>query len=119
MSLSSRITNLKARLTAAKPYLIGGALGAVATLIIEFNAGWVVTAGTHHQAVAQTRTDAIATVCARQASAHWVAEGHELSALKGWDNDERDALAKRFASGVQDVSADEIANLCGRKLRTA
>lgn len=119
MSLSNIITDAKAKVVAARPYLIGGALGAVATVIIEFNAGWVVSNGTHNQALAEARINAVATVCFQQARANWTAEGGKLADLEGWDNDERDELAKRFTPAVEDVSAGEITRLCGRMLRRA
>ena len=119
MSLSNSIAGAKAKLIAAKPYLIGGAVGAIATVIVGFNAGWVVSIGSHKQALAETRINAVATVCFQQARAHWMAEGEQLADLEGWDNAERDALAKRFTPAVEDVSADEITSLCGRMLRRA
>lgn len=119
MSLSNIISGVKAKMVAAKPYLIGGVVGAVATVIIEFNAGWVVSNGNHNQALAQARVNAVATVCFQQARAHWTAAGEQLSDLEGWNNTERDELAKRFTPAVEDVSADEITSLCGRMLRRA
>lgn len=119
MSLSNIITDVKAKMLAAKPYLIGGAVGAVATIIIQFNAGWVVSTGTHHDALAEARLNAVATVCFQQASAHWTAEGEQLSDLEGWNNTERDELAKRFTPVVEEVAAGEITSLCGRMLRRA
>ena len=119
MSLSNIITDVKARAVAAKPYIICGVVGAVATVIIEFNAGWVVSNGSHQQALADTRINAVAAVCFQQARANWTAEGGKLADLEGWDNDERDELAKRFTPAVEDVSAGEITRLCGRMLRRA
>jgi len=119
MSLSNIIADVKAKAVAAKPYLIGGVLGAVATVIIEFNAGWVVSNATHHDTLADARTNAVASVCFQQASAYWIAEGEKISDLEGWNNAERDKLAKRFTPTVDDVSSEEVASLCGRMLRRA
>lgn len=119
MSLSNIITDAKAKMVAAKPYLIGGVVGAVATVVIEFNAGWVVSSGTHQDALAEARINAVATVCFQQARANWTGEGGELSDLEGWNNAERDELAKRFTPAVEDVSAGAITSLCGRMLRRA
>lgn len=119
MSVSGIISTVKARITAGKPYLIGGVLGAIALLVIEFNAGWVVTAGTHTDELAKARLEAVATVCAVQASQHWIAEGNETAALEGWSNDKRDQLAERFTPHLENIRATEIARLCGRMLKPA
>lgn len=119
MSVSGIISTLKTRITASKPYLIGGVLGAVALLIIEFNAGWVVAAGTHTNQLAEARLEAVATVCAMQASRYWIAEGNETAALEGWSNDKRDQLAERFTPQIKDIRTSEITRLCGRMLKPA
>lgn len=119
MSVSGIISTVKTRITASKPYLIGGVLGAIALLIIEFNAGWVVAAGTHTNELAEARLEAVATVCAMQASQHWIAEGNETAALEGWSNDKRDQLAEHFTPQIQNIRAAEITRLCGRMLKPA
>lgn len=119
MSFSNIITNVKMKAAAAKPYVVGGIIGAVVTVIIGFNAGWVVSSGNHQLALTNARVNAVATVCAQQASAYWMAAGEEMSALEGWSNAERDELAQRFTPTVEDVSAAEITSLCGRILRLA
>lgn len=119
MSFSNIVHGIKTRITMAKPYIVGAVIGAVATVIIEFNAGWVVTVGTHKQELAQASVSAMATVCAQQAGVHWTTEGNEMSALDGWSNDERDALAERFTPQLNDVKTDAITRLCGRMLRQA
>lgn len=119
MSVSGIISTATARISAAKPYLIGGVLGAIALLIVQFNAGWVVAAGTHTNALAEARLEAVATVCAMQAGQHWLAEGNETTALEGWSNDSRDQLAERFTPQIKDIRAAEITRLCGRMLKPA
>lgn len=119
MSISSIKSAISTRLTTGKPYFIGGAIGAVATLLVQFNAGWVVAAGTHNEALAEARVNAMAAVCAHQAGTQWVSEGKEMSALGGWTNEDRDVLVQRFTPQMKDVRTEEITRLCSRMLRQA
>lgn len=119
MSVSGIISNVKAKLAVGKPYIIGAVLGAIALAMLQFNAGWVVTAGAHTNAVQQAQLETVATVCAMQASQHWLSEGNETASLTGWSNDERDQLAKRFTPQLNEIRADEITRLCGRMLKPA
>lgn len=119
MSLSGIISGVKTKITAGKPYIVGGVLGAIVMLIVEFNAGWVVAAGTHTNELAKARLNAVASVCAVQASNHWIAEGYETAALDGWSNEDRDQLAERFTPQVEDIRTAEITRLCGRMLKPA
>lgn len=117
MSITSIITETKARLVKAKPYIVGGAIGAVATVVVQFNAGWVVTTGTHEEGLAEARISAMANVCAQQAGAYWLGEGRMMTSLEGWSNDERDTLAQRFTPQLSDVDTKDVTRLCGRMLR--
>lgn len=117
MPFSDIVAGVKAKLTASKPYLVGAVIGAIVTVIVQFNAGWVVTAGTHAQELAKARISAVATVCAQQASKYWTTEGHELSALEGWTNEQRDELAKRFTPKLEKAQESEVADLCDDMLR--
>lgn len=117
MSVSGIISNIKSRITTGKPYILGGVIGAVAMAIVAFNAGWVVGAGTHANAITEARINAVATVCSVQARQHWMTEGNENASLEGWNNDVRDELAERFTPKMEEIRASKITRLCGKMLK--
>lgn len=116
MSLSDTVSGAKRKLAAAKPYIGGAIVGAIVTVIVEFNAGWVVTADTHVQEVAKARINAVASVCAQQAREHWTTGGHEMAALDGWTNKKRDQLAERFTPTLEKVRESSVTDLCDEML---
>lgn len=119
MSDSRMIHAMQRRFATLKPYLIGAVVGGLAMAIVGLKAGWVVGAGSHDRALTEARINAVATVCAQQANAQWLADGKETSALEGWTNEERKALARRFTPRMQDISSSEITRMCDRILRPA
>lgn len=119
MSNSRIIHGMQTRFATIKPYLIGAVVGGLVMIIVSLKAGWVVGAGSHDSALAEARLNAVATVCAQQANAQWLADGKEASALEGWSNDEREALAKRFTPQVANIRGSEITRMCNRILRPA
>lgn len=119
MSIYGIVSKTKARIATGRPYIIGGFIGAIAISIVAFNAGWVVSAGAHTNAVQKAQLTAVATVCAMQATAFWAAEGNKEAALEGWSNDARDQLVERFTPNLEDIRASEIKQLCGSMLKPA
>lgn len=119
MSKSNIVHEIQTRFATIKPYLIGAVVGGVAMIITSLNAGWVVGAGSHGDALAEARINAVASVCAQQANAQWLSDGRDASALEGWSNDERKALAERFTPQMQDIQGSKITRMCSRILRPA
>ncbi|MFC4350123.1 hypothetical protein ACFOW6_01065 [Fodinicurvata halophila] len=105
----------------AKPYIIGGAIGVVAAIIIEFSAGWVVTSGTMAEEVQSARTNVYATVCATNSIESWKDENRDMAELEGFSNDQRDALIERnmpvLADNAATGLADDIQDACEDKIR--
>lgn len=112
---------MKNVLAQAKPYIVGGIIGAVALTIVAFSAGWVVTAGSTAEQVQAARVEALAAVCSARGLASWTAKGNDLEALDGWSNDEREALATASAPKIDSLAAlhDEVVDLCDDRLREA
>ncbi|RDD62450.1 hypothetical protein [Ferruginivarius sediminum] len=113
--------NISDRISAAKPFVIGGVVGAVAALIVGFSGNMLVSTGTMEEKVTQARIEAFSQICDRNARAHWQSQGKEIAALDGWRNDEREALAEKFA---KDLSSDTslsrgIVDRCEDLLRAA
>lgn len=119
MSNSRIIHGMQTRFATIKPYLIGAVVGGLAMIIVSLKAGWVVGAGSHGSALAEARINAVAAVCAQQAHAQWLSDGNDMSALAGWSNDERKALAERFTPQMQDIQSSKVTRMCNRILRPA
>lgn len=119
MSFSEIISGAKTKFATAKPYIGGAIIGAIVTVIIEFSNGWVVSAGTHAQEIAEARINAVASVCAQQARKYWTTQGNEMAALDGWTNDKRETLAKRFTPTLEKVEESSVSDLCGEMLNPA
>lgn len=103
------------KLEQLKPYALGAVGGILATLIVSFSAGWVVTAGTMNEAVAQAKVQQLAAVCAQRAQAHWTSQNKDVAKLQGYEAWEtRDELATQFAAGLPDMEAieDEVVDEC-------
>lgn len=100
----------------AKPYLWGGAVGIVATLVVQFGAGWVVTTETMQSQVAQAETRVLASVCANEGRTYWTSHGNEMQALEGWDNERRLDLAQRFTPEVQKAPLERVTDRCNERL---
>ncbi len=110
-------------IAAAKPYLIGAAIGAVAISIIGFSGGLVVSTGTMASEVQAARVATLSEVCAAGAKKHWLDGGNEMAALEGWDNEApaRNKLAEEFTPTVAEIDSirGEIVEACGDALRPA
>ena len=112
--------NIKENIETAKPFVIGGVVGAVAALAIAFAGGFVVTSSTMNDTVRDARVMALAQVCQGVATEHWLAEGNSADGLSGWRNEARTALAERFVPTTADAELRaDISNACGRLLRTS
>lgn len=111
--------NIGEKIESFKPAIIGAVVGAVAVTIIGFAAGWVVMSSTMEENVRETRVDALAEVCEELAREHWTAEGHDISALSGWRNEERTQLAERFTpANIGDPAIrSDVVSACDRLLR--
>lgn len=119
MSNSRMIDGMQKRFATIKPYLIGAVVGGIVMIVVSLKAGWVVGAGGHHSAVIDARLDVVATVCAQQANAQWLADGNEASGLEGWSNEDRKALAERFTPELENIESADITRMCNRILRPA
>lgn len=113
--------NISEKITAAKPVLIGGVIGAVAALTVAYSANLVVSTSTMNERVTEAQVQAYGELCEQNARAHWLSEGNELAALDGWRNEARTALAQQFAEGMtEDASLnDGIADRCDNLLQPA
>lgn len=110
----------KERLASFKPILGGAVLGAIATLIVGFSAGWLVTAGTMAEEVRSAQVTAYAGVCAENSVADWKDSGQQMTALEGWDNrDARESLAKRFMPVVEADLTRDVQNACENGIQKA
>ena len=109
------------RIAAAKPYLFGGVIGAVAISIIGFSGGLVVSTGTMASEVQAARVAVLSEVCATGAKKHRLDAGNDMAALEGWNNDAREKLAEQFAPTVAGIDSirSEIVNDCDNALRPA
>ena len=107
MALSNMIAS-------AKPYAVGGLIGAVAVLTVGFSGNMIVSTSTMQDEVAGARIAAYGELCRQNAHAHWTSEGKQMSELDGWRNETREALAEQFAADLTS-SADlngRIADRC-------
>lgn len=104
-----------------KPYLAGAAIGAVAAVVIGFGSGWVVQASTMERNVHEAKVAVLAEVCQSNAVQHWRDQGREMTALRGWRNEERKQLATQFAPSLADSEAirEAVVDSCDRLLRAA
>lgn len=108
--------SLTQHIRSAKPYVWGGVIGIVATLIVEFSAGWVVTTDTMREKVAAAETRVLASVCANEGRTYWTSQGRQMQALDGWDNEKRASIADRFTPEVEKVPLNRVTQRCGDKL---
>ena len=90
----------ESKVSKAKPYVIGGVIGAIGITIAGFSADWVVTKGTMHQYAEKQVVAAFANVCETRALANWKASGKSVEKLGGWSNDTREALAKEYVPSL-------------------
>lgn len=112
--------NIKDNIETAKPFVIGGVVGAVAALAIAFAGGFVVTTNAMNDTVREARIMTLAQVCQGVATEHWLAEGNTAEGLSGWRNEERTLLAEQFVPAIADEDLrGDISNTCGRLLRTS
>lgn len=117
MSDYGMMSKLKARSVDAGPFLMGAVVGAAAMVLVGFTTGSVVMHGTVTQEVAKARVSTMASVCAQQAALHWTSQGNKLQALSGWSNDDRKELARRFTPEFDDISTEEVVNMCSNMLK--
>lgn len=113
--------NTERILTRGRPYLLGGALGVIAAVVIEFSAGWVVTSDTMAEEVHSARANAYATVCATNSMESWKDQGNELEALDGYSNQERDALIKQNMPVLPSTNSnlsESVEDACEDKIRS-
>jgi len=116
--------DFKDRLNALKPYVGGAVIGAIAITIVGFSADWVVTAGTLDQKVQSAKVTVLAEVCEKSAAQAWKRDGNKMAALEGWDNEEREQLAEKFAPVLADEAGkydyrDEVVDRCDELLEPA
>jgi hypothetical protein len=113
--------NIGEYVTTIKPYAGGAVIGAVGLAIVAFSADWVVTKGTMQENVKNAKISTLAQVCERTAENNWKKQGRKLSELEGWDNDQRQELAKQFAPAVIESGEirEDIIDQCDDLLRPA
>jgi cytochrome P450 len=110
----------KERLASFKPVIGGVVVGAIATLIVGFSGGWLVTTNTMADEVRSAQVAAYAEVCAANSVADWKGNGQTMAALEGWDNrDAREALAKRFMPAAAGELTSDIQRACERGIQSA
>ncbi len=119
MSNSRMIDGMQKRFATIRPYLVGAVVGGIVIMIVSLKAGWVVGAGGHRSALNEARLEVVATVCAQQANAQWLADGNEASGLDGWSNEDRKALAEQFTPELENIEGADITSLCNEILRPA
>lgn len=107
---------LRERLAAAKPYLVGLVIGAVAVPIIGIWGGQLVTAGTLNNQVTSATVETQAAICEALARQHHLASGGE--SLAGHQNRQaREALAREFAvMPGQETANDAVRRGCINRL---
>lgn len=106
---------------------LGRALtGAIAGILfaagVSFSGGWLVSANTMQEAVADARIAALSEVCERRAQHYWTVERDRPAAkLAGWENDTRIDLAERFAPDTLEAGdlRQPVVNACNKALRPA
>lgn len=96
----------------AKPYIVGGVVGAVAVTVIGLWGGQLVTAGTLNSQLTTASVETQARICAALARDHHLASGGE--SLAGQQNRQaREALARDFAvMPGQDTADDAVRRAC-------
>lgn len=113
--------NIQDMIGKAKPYVGGAVVGAIAITIVGFSANWVVTHGTMEEQVQSAKVSVLAEVCEKGAQKHWTSQGQKLAALEGWDNSDREKLAKQFTPKIpnDDAYHGEIIERCDDLLKPA
>jgi hypothetical protein len=113
------MAQLTERWAAAKPYVVGLVIGAVAVPIIGIWGGQLVTAGTLNSQVTTATVDTRAAICEALARQHHLASGGE--SLAGHQNRQaREALAREFAvMPGQDTAEDAVRRACINRLARA
>lgn len=110
----------KERFQSFKPMIGGVVVGVIATLIVGFTGGWLVTSNTMAEEVRSARVAAYGEVCAANSVADWKGSGQMTTALEGWDNrDAREALAKRFMPATAGDLTSDIQRACERGIQSA
>lgn len=110
----------KERFESFKPMIGGVVVGAIATLVVGFSAGWLVTSNTMAEEVRLAQVTAYGTICAENSVADWKGSGQEMIALEGWDNrDVRETLAKRFMPAAESDLTRDIQRACERGIQNA
>ena len=110
----------KERLESLKPMLGGAVVGAIATLIVGFTGGWLVTSNTMADEVRSARVAAYGQACSDASVANWKGSGQMMTALDGWDNrDAREALAKRFIPAVSEDLTRDVQRACEKGIQNA
>lgn len=101
------------------PYVVGGAVGAVAVLVVGFSTGWIVTGARMHSEVQEAKVAAFAQICENNALASWKQQGKDVEKLGGWGNDSREALAERFAPALPSDATyrQKVIDSCDNMLR--
>jgi hypothetical protein len=103
------------------PLIVGAVVGGIATVIVAFSAGWVVSAAEHEQDMRSARLAALSSVCVARVEEHLKETDRDWEELQGYTTDARearDALAAQFAvplSGKETASSD-IINACAHDL---
>lgn len=102
-----------------EPYVLGGAIGAVAVLVVGFSTGWIVTGARMQSEVQQAEVAVFAQICEDDALASWKQQGKDIETLGGWGNDSREALAERFAPTLPSDASyrQKVIDSCDEMLR--
>lgn len=113
--------NIMEKFSAAKPVLLGAAIGAVAVLTVGFSGNFLVSTATMRENVVDAQVSAYGELCERNARTHWQSQGKQMADLDGWRNDARQALADQFAAELtEDAELNRsIAQRCDNLLRPA
>ena len=102
----------------AKPYVIGGVVGAIAVTILGFQANLVVTTSTMEETVQRQTVQAYADVCQQTALAAWQDQGGEVSALGGWRNEARAELVQQHVPVAEDFPLRQnVVDQCNRLMQ--
>jgi hypothetical protein len=102
-------------------YFIGGALGALAAVVVAFSTHWVVTTSKMEKELADSRIDLLAGICLMDAKKDLQAQ-NPVPDLTGWaQSDARAKLANEYAPILpgETAPAKEVVSRCADEIQDA